>query len=86
MDSNMLGKMSFRTKLLLGYGLILGMMLVITLVVFVSVKSLSSNTSWVSFTHDVLSKASKVEAAAVDMETGMRGYLLAGKRVFSPVQ
>ncbi|NRD74313.1 CHASE3 domain-containing protein [Shewanella sp. VB17] len=78
----MLGKMSFRTKLLLGYGLILGMMLVITLVVFVSVKSLSSNTSWVSFTHDVLSKASKVEAAAVDMETGMRGYLLAGEESF----
>ena len=82
MDSNMVGKISFRTKLLSGYGVILAMMLIITLIVFVSVKSLSTNTSWVNFTHEVLSQASKVEAAAVDMETGMRGYLLAGEDRF----
>jgi methyl-accepting chemotaxis protein len=35
----------------------------------------------------VLDTASRIEASAVDMETGMRGYLLAGKKDFlSPYQ
>ncbi|WP_232847198.1 CHASE3 domain-containing protein [Shewanella nanhaiensis] len=82
MDSNMFSNMRFRTKILSGYGLILGLMLLITLVVFVSVKSLATNFGWVNHTHEVLAQASKIEAAAVDMETGMRGYLLAGKPGF----
>jgi len=57
-------------------------MLAVTLVVLFSVKSLVSNFGWVDHTHKVLAKASNIEAAAVDMETGMRGYLLAGKADF----
>ncbi|EDM66688.1 probable chemotaxis transducer [Moritella sp. PE36] len=57
-------------------------MLAVTLVVLFSVKSLVSNFGWVDHTHKVLAKASSIEAAAVDMETGMRGYLLAGKADF----
>lgn len=82
MDSNVLSNMRFRTKILSGYGLILALMFLITLVVFNSVKSLTTNFGWVNHTHNVLDKASKIEAAAVDMETGMRGYLLAGKPDF----
>jgi len=36
----------------------------------------------VSHTHQVIEEAMHIEAAAVDMETGMRGYLLAGKDEF----
>ncbi|MDB4444537.1 methyl-accepting chemotaxis protein [bacterium] len=36
----------------------------------------------VDHTHTVIQEAMKIEAAAVDMETGMRGYLLAGKEGF----
>ncbi len=39
-------------------------------------------SGWVEHTHKVLGKADGVIAAAVDMETGMRGYLLAGKEDF----
>lgn len=78
----MFDDMKFKTKLLSGYGLILSLMLIITLVVFFSVKSLTENFGWVNHTHNVLAEASEIEAAAVDMETGMRGYLLAGKRDF----
>ncbi|MEH6446521.1 MAG: CHASE3 domain-containing protein, partial [Oceanospirillaceae bacterium] len=78
----MLKKLSFKAKILLGYGLILALMLLITMVVFLSVKSLTSNFGSVDHTHKVLAKASSIEAAAVDMETGMRGYLLAGKEDF----
>lgn len=78
----MLNRFSFKAKLLLGYGLILTLMLFIAIVVFFSVKSLVSNFQSVDHTHNVLAKASSIEAAAVDMETGMRGYLLAGKDDF----
>jgi len=74
--------MKFTTKLYSSYGLILSLMLAVTLVVLFSVKSLVSNFGWVDHTHKVLAKASSIEAAAVDMETGMRGYLLAGKADF----
>jgi len=32
--------------------------------------------------HEVVTTAKQIEAAAVDMETGMRGFLLAGKDEF----
>jgi len=78
----MLNQMSFRVKLLSGYGVILALMVIITSVVFFSVKSLVYNFSWVNHTHNVITDASRIEASAVDMETGMRGYLLAGKEEF----
>ena len=37
---------------------------------------------WVKHTQTVIKEAMKIEASAVDMETGMRGYLLAGKENF----
>ena len=75
----MFDQLKFRTKLLAGYGVILSMMLIITLIVFFSVKSLVSNFGAVTHTYEVLDTASQIEASAVDMETGMRGYMLAGK-------
>ena len=57
-------------------------MSIIAIVVFVSVKSLTNNFGWVDHTYKVLATASNIEAAAVDMETGMRGYLLAGEKSF----
>lgn len=78
----MLKNLKFTTKLYAGYGVVLSLMVSITLVVLFSVKSLEDNFNWVNHTHEVLAKASKIEAAAVDMETGMRGFLLAGKEQF----
>jgi len=82
MKTSMFDNLKFKTKLLSGYGIILTLMLIITLVVFLNVKSLVANFVSVNHSHAVLSEASKIEAAAVDMETGMRGYLLAGKPEF----
>jgi methyl-accepting chemotaxis protein len=78
----MFNHLHFKTKLLSSYGLILILMLFISVVVFMSVKSLVSNFSWVKHTYVVLQEASNIEASAVDMETGMRGFLLAGKEEF----
>ncbi len=47
-----------------------------------TVKTLGENSKWVAHTHDVMGHARDILAAAVDMETGMRGFLLAGKEQF----
>ncbi len=46
------------------------------------IELLSKNRKWVDHTNDVISRANKVLGSAVDMETGMRGFLLAGKDGF----
>jgi methyl-accepting chemotaxis protein len=43
---------------------------------------MSDNERWVSHTYKVIGQASAILSAAVDMETGMRGYLLAGREGF----
>jgi len=45
-------------------------------------KTMSDNEGWVTHTYKVIAQANAILAAAVDMETGMRGYLLAGKDGF----
>jgi methyl-accepting chemotaxis protein len=43
---------------------------------------LNKTTGWVNHTHEVIAEAKSILASAVDMETGMRGYLLAGQEGF----
>ena len=47
-----------------------------------SMNELTKSSKWVDHTHSVIEKAMKIEGSAVNMETGMRGYLLAGKEEF----
>lgn len=82
MLNNISSNLSFKNKLLAGFGAILSLMFVVTLSVYIGVKSLASDFGWVEHTHNVLNTANKIEAAAVDMETGMRGFLLAGQEQF----
>lgn len=82
MSTSFLANVPFKQKLLASYAVILSLMIIIALVVFFGLRSLLGDFNWVNHTHNVLSKASQLEAAAVDMETGMRGYLLAGREEF----
>ncbi|MEH6477495.1 MAG: CHASE3 domain-containing protein [Sneathiella sp.] len=43
---------------------------------------MAENEAWVTHTYNVIAQANDILSAAVDMETGMRGYLLAGKEDF----
>ena len=47
-----------------------------------SLKIVTDTTGWVTHTYEVIAEAKSILAAAVDMETGMRGFLLAGKEEF----
>ncbi|CCN85615.1 putative Methyl-accepting chemotaxis protein [Vibrio nigripulchritudo SFn27] len=48
----------------------------------VAINELNEASKWVEHTHKVIGQALDIQAAAVDMETGMRGYLLAGRPEF----
>jgi len=44
--------------------------------------TMKKNEEWVTHTYKVIAQANDILATAVNMETGMRGYLLAGKEDF----
>jgi methyl-accepting chemotaxis protein len=47
-----------------------------------NLKIMKDNEQWVTHTYKVIGRANATLASAVDMETGMRGYLLAGQEDF----
>lgn len=73
---------SIKKKLIFSFATMVFLMLVLSTVVNIASQSLSYNYKWVDHTHSVLAKASDALAAAVDMETGMRGFMLAGNESF----
>jgi len=78
----MFGNMKLKTKIMLGGCLPLLLVAALGVVSARSIRSLLETNGWVDHTHEVIAEAKKVEAAAVDMETGARGYFLAGKEEF----
>ena len=48
----------------------------------VNARLIANTTKMVNHTYEVIGEANNILASAVDMETGMRGYLLAGKEGF----
>jgi len=69
-------------KVVLGASAPMLLMVIIGAVALVSLFSINRTSAWVQHTHSVLGTASEIVAGAVDMETGMRGYLLAGREEF----
>lgn len=71
-----------RTKVLLGVCIPLVLIAALGVISMVSINSIMKTDAWVDHTHEVIKEAMEVVASAVDMETGMRGYLLSGKEDF----
>ncbi len=78
----MFKNIGLKTKMLLGNCGPLVLVVLLGVFIFSSIQSLLENNKAVDHTHEVIEHAMEIEAAAVDMETGMRGYLLAGKEGF----
>ncbi|MCJ8298579.1 MAG: CHASE3 domain-containing protein, partial [Pseudomonadales bacterium] len=78
----MFENLSLKAKILLGSSVTLIFLIALGLLSLSSIKSLQETNGRVDHTHKVIQEAMHIEAAAVDMETGMRGYLLAGKEGF----
>lgn len=71
-----------RAKLLIAIGSPLVLMAVACFVIFTNVQKVKQSQEWVKHTYKVLATADAIMASAVDMETGMRGFLLAGQEQF----
>lgn len=71
-----------KPKILIAVSMPLLLMVIVGAVSIFSIGKLTTTAGWVNHTYNVLGKANDIVASAVDMETGMRGYLLAGKDEF----
>ena len=67
-------------KLGIGYGIILVLMTVVSTVTYNSIKSLIETTGWVEHTHEVIAVGKSVSGSMVDMETGLRGFMVTGDK------
>jgi methyl-accepting chemotaxis protein len=74
--------LSLKAKILSGSMITLVLLGIVGIIALSSLTTLTTTNKSVDHTHIVMKEAMKIEAAAVDMETGMRGYLLAGKDGF----
>ena len=74
--------LGLKAKIILGSSTTLALLVALGIVAYSVIGSLLTSSKMVDHTHVVIEKAMNIEASAVDMETGMRGYLLAGKEGF----
>ncbi len=71
-----------KSKVLIGVLSPMVLLLVLGGVAMYNINSITRTNERVEHTHEVLSDAANIVGSAVDMETGMRGFLLAGKDEF----
>ncbi|MEO5334707.1 MAG: CHASE3 domain-containing protein [Magnetococcus sp. YQC-5] len=74
--------LKLRTQILIGITIPLALLLLVGFVVINNMSKIIATNEMVAHTYRVLGKAASIIGSAVDMETGMRGYLLAGKEEF----
>lgn len=63
-------------------GTLIAIMVGLSIVLFFSITNLNDNSEWVTHTHHVIYQAENLMLNMVDQETGMRGYLVTGNRVY----
>ncbi len=78
----MFKSMGLKFKIILGSCVTLVLMVALGFVSINANKALTISNQLVDHTHIVIATANEIVAAGVDMETGMRGYLLAGQEEF----
>ncbi len=72
--------LKIKTKLSLGYGVMIALLLIISTVTHNGIKSLINTSYWVEHTHEVIEVGKSISVSMVDMETGLRGYLITGDK------
>lgn len=74
--------MKLGSKLFGGYVVVLAVMVIVSAVIFNSIHQIVDSSTLVNHTHKVIRTAESVGAAMLDMETGQRGFMIAGKDEF----
>jgi len=71
--------LKLRNKLLVGFAVPLVIIFIITVIVYSSVNKLLEADRWVDHTREVITEGKSLLSSMVDMEAGMRGFLVAGR-------
>ncbi len=77
-----LGNLGLRSKMMAGYSAPIVLAIALSGVAWMSIDSVLESFRRTDHTHRVIQKAQTIEADAINMETGMRGYLLTGKEEY----
>ena len=77
-----LEKLQLKWKLVLGFSVPLLLLVVIASTVFVNLDKLLKTSGWVNHTYEAIALGNDISASLVNMETGLRGYLVAGDDEF----
>ncbi|MEE8158132.1 MAG: CHASE3 domain-containing protein, partial [Dehalococcoidia bacterium] len=70
---------TIRKKLMAGFGLALAILIIMGAVSYRSMVTLLETATWLTHTHEVLTKLESVISLMKDVETGQRGYLITGE-------
>ena len=71
--------MKIGSRIIAGYSVALVMMALIAVLVYSSITDLIDTFAWVEHTQEVIGRGNNLAKLLVDMETGERGFLVAGK-------
>jgi len=71
-----------KQKIMMGIFTPVILLAVISATALLALRTVGNTTHWVVHTQEVIAAAENVLVSAVDMETGLRGYLLTGKEPF----
>ena len=77
-----IGNLTVKTTLILGIGTPVLLMAILGAIMFANIQVMITNSHGVTHDHKVLAASNAIVQSALNMETGMRGYLLAGKDEF----
>jgi methyl-accepting chemotaxis protein len=66
-------------KIGMGYGFILTLAFVVSVIGYNSIQYMTKSFGWVDHTHKVINTAENVRQSMINMETGVRGFLLTGE-------
>ena len=75
-------KVSLTLKILVSNCIPLLLIIILGFIATFSIKNLLNNNYWIAHTHEVINKGLTMQKLLVDMETGIRGFLITGKDEF----
>jgi len=82
MLKKLFGGASFQARILSGYAIIAMALVVYAVITFNSMREQQETAKWVSHTYDVIGKSRGLIKQLVDMETGVRGFVIVGQEEF----
>ncbi|MBN2702863.1 MAG: CHASE3 domain-containing protein, partial [Pontiellaceae bacterium] len=74
--------MKIRTQLITGFSVLTALAVFIQMTAFQSFSDQAISEKWVSQSNQVIANARLIEKLMLDMETGMRGFLMTGQEIF----